>query len=105
MKLYFENVPEGTVFEYKDKEIATAKSGKYTIVTIEGINPYYINAWVEIDVSYGETNGTIIYNPLKYVYNVMKADYDTKVTWQLKQLMSSLIEFDFALSEYYNPQT
>ena len=104
LKLYFENVPEGTFFEYKDKEIATTKSGKYTVVTIEGINPYYINAWVEIDVSYGETNGTIIYNPLKYVYNVMKADYDTKVTWQLKQLMSSLIEFDFALSEYYNPQ-
>ena len=105
LKLYFENVPEGTSFTYKGQTLKASKSGNYTIIMIEGINPYNINNWVEVGVSYGETNGTIVYNPLKYVYKVMAADYNSTITWQLKQLMSSMIEFQFALSEYYNPQT
>ena len=104
LKLYFENVPEGTSFTYKGQTLKASKSGNYTIIMIEGINPYNINNWVEVGVSYGETNGTIVYNPLKYVYKVMAADYNSTITWQLKQVLSSMIDFQFALSEYYLPQ-
>ena len=104
LKLYFENVPEGTSFTYKGQTLKASKSGNYTIIMIEGINPYNINNWVEVGVSYGETNGTIVYNPLKYVYKVMAADYNSTITWKLKQVLSSMIDFQFALSEYYLPQ-
>ena len=104
LKLYFENVPVGTVFKYNNKTLSTAKSGKYTVITIKGINPYYVNGWVEVDVSYSGTSGTIIYNPLKYVKNIMKAEYDSTITWQLKQVLASLIKFQAAISEYVLPQ-
>lgn len=104
LRLYFENVPEGTVFKYKNKVLQTTKSGKYIVVTIDGFNYYDINTWAEVDVSYGETHGIIAYSPLKYMKRVMLTEYNSTITWQLKQVVSSLVEFTFAISEYVLPE-
>ena len=104
LKLYFSNVPEGTVFTYQGKEMTTTKSGSYKVVTIEGINPYDINEWVEIGVSYADGSGTIIYNPLRYLKGIMNSPEDDQVTWELKQVVAALVRFQSDISNYVNPQ-
>lgn len=104
LKLYFSNVPEGTVFKYQGKEMTTTNSGSYKVITIEGINPYDINAWVEIGVTYTGGSGTIIYNPLRYLKGIMNSPEDNEVTWQLKQVVSALVKFQQDISNYVGPQ-
>ena len=104
LKLYFSNVPEGAVFKYQGKEMTTTNSGSYKVITIEGINPYDINAWVEIEVTYTGGRGTIIYNPLRYLKGIINSPEDNEVTWQLKQVVSALVKFQQDISDYVGPQ-
>lgn len=101
-KLYFTGVNDNTVFKYGNKVLKPVKDGEYYVVTIDGIQAQYIQMKFNIKVYDGSTYlGLVNYSPLYYCRLVLEHEYDDTVTYSLKYLISTIVNYSKAAAEYY----
>ena len=101
-KLYFTGVNDNTVFKHNNKVLKPVKEGEYYVVTIEGIQAQYIRMTYGIRVYDGtHVLGTVNYSPLYYCRIVLDHEFDEIVTYSLKYLISTIVNYSQAAQNYY----